>query len=590
MTENQDFSSNKNIFLALLCLLCSLLVFANQEPISISDSLLLKIATAQDEQEKVNYLIDLSEYYINKDNQKGILYANEAMQMAKEYHLKKEEIFSYLLISRFHIDKGEFLEANNLIQKAIQKNEDLKDSLIYAQSYYSQALLFIHLDEYDKAADLCYQALRVYDNRKDLLGQAKVLNLIAAIYSSQLRFDKALEYSLKSLDIKSRLYDSINIAGDLSNIASSHMQQGNYQQAESYLERAIEINQKYNQKNWLAINYQNLASCYQWQNKIKKAEVYIFKSLDLYKQINNKLNETGIYIQLAKYYYNQEDYHHAKEYYHLALDMALENQYLSDLTFAYHGLYKIAEIDKDYKSALDYFTAYQSISDSLAKRESFNSLASLEIQYAMEQKQNELEFEKQRNIAKTQEKNLYMVILSISLFATLIVIVLLLLRYRIKIRYSKIKQQKLEDELDFKNKELTANVMSLMKKNEMLSEITDHLIEVEEKAVKEETKSALKRIALDIEKSTQVKIWEEFEIRFKQVHSDFYEKLINQFPELSPNEQRLCAFLRLNLSSKEISAITGRNPRSIEMARFRLRKKLGISSQDINLITFISKI
>ena len=180
--------------------------------------------------------------------------------------------------------------------------------------------------------------------------------------------------------------------------------------------------------------------------------------------------------------------------------------------------------------------------------------------------------------------------MAISFLSTLVFIVLLVLRYRIKSRYSKIKEQKLEDEIEYKNKELTTNVMSLMKKNEMLSEITDKLIEVESQAVKEETKTALKRIAIDIEKSTQEKIWEEFEVRFKQVHSDFYEKLISQFPDLSPNEQRLCAFLRLNLSSKEIAAITGKNSRSIEMARFRLRKKLGISSQDINLINFISKI
>ncbi len=66
--------------------------------------------------------------------------------------------------------------------------------------------------------------------------------------------------------------------------------------------------------------------------------------------------------------------------------------------------------------------------------------------------------------------------------------------------------------------------------------------------------------------------------------------LIQRFPDLSPNEQRLCAFLKLNLATKEISSMTGQSPRAIEMARFRLRKKLGISTQDVNLITFISQI
>ena len=574
----------------LLQILYASIAFAYVEPISISDSLLLKIATAQDKQKKVAYLIDLSEYYINKDNQKGILYATEAKQIAKDYHLDKEEILSCLLISRFHIDKGEFLEADNQIQWAIQRNKELQDSLIYAQSYYSQALLFIHLGEFNKAADLCYQALRIYDNRKDLTGQAKILNLIAAIHSTQMEFDKALEYSLRSLDIKMKLSDSINIAGDLSNIASSHMSQGNYQQAEDYLHQAIELNEKYNQKNWLAVNYHNLASCFRRQKKYKETENYALKALALCKELNNKQNEISLYNLLANNYYEKMEFDKAQANYQLALDLASEIDYLSEISAAYHGLYKIAEIHNDYKTALEHFTAYQVINENLAKKENMNSLASLEIQYAMEQEQNELEFEKQRNISKAQEKNLYMVILSISLFATLILIILLLLHYRNKIRYSKIKQQKLKDELAFKDKELTANVMSLMKRNEMLSDINNKLILVEEAAVKEETKSAIKKIAIDIENSTKEKILDEFEMRFKQVHSDFYEKLIQQFPKLSPNEQRLCAFLRLNLSTKEVADITGRNARSIEMARFRLRKKLGISSQDVNLISFISKI
>ena len=130
----------------------------------------------------------------------------------------------------------------------------------------------------------------------------------------------------------------------------------------------------------------------------------------------------------------------------------------------------------------------------------------------------------------------------------------------------------------------------LMKKNEMLTDITTRLIDIEAKADREETKSSIRKVAIDIENSTQEKIWEEFELRFKQVHSAFYNKLNLRFPDLSPNEQRLCAFLKLNLTTKEISSITGQNARAIEMARFRLRKKLGISTQEINLVTFISQI
>ena len=62
------------------------------------------------------------------------------------------------------------------------------------------------------------------------------------------------------------------------------------------------------------------------------------------------------------------------------------------------------------------------------------------------------------------------------------------------------------------------------------------------------------------------------------------------FPDLSPSEQRLCAFLRLNMSTKEISELTGQRISSLETARYRLRKKLGITNSHINLITFLNNI
>ena len=84
-------------------------------------------------------------------------------------------------------------------------------------------------------------------------------------------------------------------------------------------------------------------------------------------------------------------------------------------------------------------------------------------------------------------------------------------------------------------------------------------------------------------------VWEEFEVRFQDVHSDFYDNLNKKFPNLTPNEKKICSFLRLNMSTKEISAITYQSVRSIDMARFRLRKKLELDT-DENLVSFLSQI
>lgn len=80
--------------------------------------------------------------------------------------------------------------------------------------------------------------------------------------------------------------------------------------------------------------------------------------------------------------------------------------------------------------------------------------------------------------------------------------------------------------------------------------------------------------------------WAEIETRFLKVHHQFYEKLLHQFPDLTKNELKLCAFLRLNLSTKEISAINLQSEEAIKKARYRLRQKLEVPS-DQSLVCLV---
>jgi DNA-binding CsgD family transcriptional regulator len=83
--------------------------------------------------------------------------------------------------------------------------------------------------------------------------------------------------------------------------------------------------------------------------------------------------------------------------------------------------------------------------------------------------------------------------------------------------------------------------------------------------------------------------WREFETQFTQVHPGFYQRLYEKHPELTSYEQRICAFLRMNLNTKEISAITGRSPKSIEVTRSRIRQKLDLKRDD-NLSSFLAAV
>ena len=147
----------------------------------------------------------------------------------------------------------------------------------------------------------------------------------------------------------------------------------------------------------------------------------------------------------------------------------------------------------------------------------------------------------------------------------------------------------LKSEVEHKNKELAATTLYSLQKNELIGGVVDRLLG-QFKSKTPISQDAVRTIIRDLEQTKDEKIWEEFEVNFSQVHADFYKKLNQINPELTPNERRLCAFLKLNMSTKEISAITGQTPHSIKIARTRLRKKFNLTNSDTSLLAFLSGI
>ncbi|WP_264565747.1 helix-turn-helix transcriptional regulator [Flavobacterium sp. N3904] len=110
------------------------------------------------------------------------------------------------------------------------------------------------------------------------------------------------------------------------------------------------------------------------------------------------------------------------------------------------------------------------------------------------------------------------------------------------------------------------------------------------KQLKKDNQETIQKIIFDIKHAQDDDVWKEFEVRFNQVYNDFYERLKDKYPDLTLNEKRICAFLRLNMTTKEICSLTRQSYNSLNVARARLRKKLNIQNEDINLVTFLENI
>jgi len=150
-----------------------------------------------------------------------------------------------------------------------------------------------------------------------------------------------------------------------------------------------------------------------------------------------------------------------------------------------------------------------------------------------------------------------------------------------------IEEDKMKSELRHLSSLLAASTMNLVVKNEFMESVKVELEEVKQKGKSMETKQALEKIVREIDTTLRLQEdWKQFEYHFDQIHGDFLNRLREQYNDLTPNEQKLCALLRLNLSTKEIASLMSITLRGVEIARYRLRKKLDLE-QGQNLSKFI---
>jgi len=147
---------------------------------------------------------------------------------------------------------------------------------------------------------------------------------------------------------------------------------------------------------------------------------------------------------------------------------------------------------------------------------------------------------------------------------------------------TRIKNEKLNEAIESKNRELAISTMSIIKKNEVLGSI--------KKELKNKNQSNNTSVVRLIDNNiNNTKDWEFFEEAFNNVDKDFLEKVKQLYPELTPNDLRFCAYLRLNLSSKEIAPLLNMSVKSVETKRYRLRKKMHLS-HDKSLVNHILEI
>ncbi|MEM9866249.1 MAG: Two component regulator three Y domain-containing protein [Bacteroidota bacterium] len=151
-------------------------------------------------------------------------------------------------------------------------------------------------------------------------------------------------------------------------------------------------------------------------------------------------------------------------------------------------------------------------------------------------------------------------------------------------RIAQMEKEELAKKVKLKQNELASTALNIARKNEMILELKNMMVLDQDKFPSSHRyRTFIKKLNNSIKDTED---WKRFEVSFKELHEDFFERLLIEYPELTPKDLKLCAYLKMNLSTKEIAPLMGITIRGVEIHRYRLRKKLGLESTK-NLSNFL---
>lgn len=543
-----------NWLIVAVCLLSAIPNYAQRDV--IIDSLLREVSFATTDAKKEQSLIYLSKLYLQTDKIKALSFANDALKLAEDENEALLLASAFHNLAQLHSNLGNFDVSMNFYLKALRLFEELKAEKMVMTVKVGIGTIHEITQSHDLALEYYYKALHYFEHIKSedltMLDQKNMLvlyNNIGNICSSKGNFNKALSYYLKGLDFNKKHHNNWLKGNICNNLGRTYLMLKKYDKALSYYQIALELREKSNDVEGVAKSYRSLAEFYYEKGEFDLGLMHIKKALKLGENLNSNLLKHSSF-QLEYLIYKEKG---------------------------------------DFENALLAHEKLKEVNDQFLNENMINKLSKMEAQYEFDKK------EKINALKQQKKEQVYIfIIIAMLLLIGLFTATVFMLKNRnksIKLEKSnlELEKSKLTADIEFRNKELATNVMYLIQRNESMNVISKKLADIKDDLIGAK-KTVVKEILFELNTTTDDNLWKEFEIRFQQVHTNFYNKLQTQFSDLTHADRKMAAFLKLGMSSKEISSITHQNIRTVEVARYRLRKKLNITNSDINLVNFLNQL
>ena len=522
---------------------------------------------------------------INRD--KSVEMAEQAIKLARSTGNREGLADALSTRGILSEDNDDFIGALNLYLEALDLYINMDKKPDIARLHSLAGSVYKTLGNYDKAIENCLQGLKIYEALDDKNGVAQIYRVMGSIYKYKGDYEKSLYYYFSGLKLNEELNSLSGTANSYNNIGIVYLLMNDIERALNYYHMSLVINLSQGIENEASINYGNIGVAYLQLGQLDSARYYIEKRHSMALMLNDKKG-TAISIEsFGDYYFKKREYNKAVEYYRMALQQSRSLGILETTKNTLRSMSELYEEKGDFKTSSSYYKLYINLRDSILNQETLKRIEQIELEYEFDQ-------ERQQHMLEDQKKKIVQTVIFISLTFFILTLILVYFLQSIKLKQKNLNEKalnfekkQLQYEVSFKDKELFSKAVYLAEKNELIVNITRRLDRV--LADPGKGNSIIRDIIRDLKFNSNTQTWEEFEHIFLKVHPDFFNSLIKQYPDLSPNDRRLCAFLRLNLSTKDISNITHQSPHTLTVARTRLRKKLGIANTGENLSSFLSQ-
>lgn len=553
-----------------------------------------------------------------RGNAEGFLKnATVAAKIYLEAGASAEAAKTYTVIAQMYVDQENYNLAGEMFYKSLQLRENTKDSTGVTNNLINLGNLRYIEGKYEEASDYFYRALRLANELgNNNLAGITLMNM-ANVLTQQMNYDKAVEYLEDALDFHRKEGNRKEEANVLHNIGIIFFEKNDYERAKDFFMQALTIKEelKTDPAGMIKI-YNNLGLIAKEENNIELAEQHYSSTLRIARLSGDKPGEAVALNNLGSLRMMQlkpgalEDLLGSLQ---LAQSFGLKKLTLSN----YDNLQQFYSYSKDWEKAHKYAQRYRVLNDSIFNEESASRIIELQTKYdtEMKEKENQILRDSQR-IQLLRNRQLTLIAIVFGLLATSFFIMFRLKRKSLrqthelfvketelsmmKLKASEDRNRSLQEtlfaeeeikklqakSLEQKKQELVSATMLIANKNDVFERLKKLAEEIKSDGQGDGLEKA-REIITEIDRQTDVETqWEQFRARFESVHKSFFDKLRKNDGALTQNDLQLCAYIKLNLTTKEIARLMNISPESVNTQRYRLKKKLDLTN-NVTLDEFI---